>query len=105
MSFELLFVFYPYSDVDLMYDVLMYSCGMCMPCFYPHLSRIWYDVMISTLQKCLQYATLSLVGPSSSFWIGSHIGRDKLVIRASTDHRSPLDCWSLLSLEKNYFES
>ena len=24
-----------------------------------------------------QYAGLSLVGPSSSFWIGSHIGRDK----------------------------
>ena len=30
--------------------------------------------MISTLQKRLQYALLSLVGPSSSFWIGSHIG-------------------------------
>ena len=32
--------------------------------------------MISTLQKCLQYALLSLVGPSSSFRIGSHIRRD-----------------------------
>ena len=35
------------------------------------------DVMISTLQKRLQDALLSLVGPSSSFRIGSHLGRDK----------------------------
>src|SRR3954468_8958309 len=34
------------------------------------------DVMISTLQKRLQDALLSLVGPSSSFRIGSHLGRD-----------------------------
>lgn len=34
--------------------------------------------MISTLQKCLQYALISWVGPSSSFRIGSHIGRDIL---------------------------
>ena len=36
------------------------------------------DVMISTLQKCLQDALVSLVGPSCSFRIGSHLGRDKL---------------------------
>ena len=35
------------------------------------------DVMISILQKCLQDVLLSLVGPSSSFRIGSHLGRDK----------------------------
>ena len=34
------------------------------------------DVMISTLQKHLQDAVLSLVGPSSLFRIVSHIGRD-----------------------------
>ena len=34
--------------------------------------------MISTLQKRLQDALLSLVGPSSSFRIGSHLGRDKM---------------------------
>ena len=42
---------------------------------YPHLLCI-VDVMISTLQKRLQDALLSLVGPSSSFRIGSHLGRD-----------------------------
>ena len=35
------------------------------------------DVMISTLQRRLQDALLSLVGPSSSFGIGSHLGRDR----------------------------
>ena len=35
--------------------------------------------MISTLQKRLQYALLSLVGPSSSFRIWSHIGRDTFI--------------------------
>ena len=34
------------------------------------------DVMISTLQKRLKDALLSFVGPSSSFRIGSHLGRD-----------------------------
>ena len=58
-----------------MYDVLMYSCGICMPCMYPHL-LCNVDVMISTLQKRFQYAGLSLVGPSSSSRIGLHIGRD-----------------------------
>ena len=43
---------------------------------------LWYDVMISTLQKRLQYALLSLVGPSSSFRIESHIGRDISADRA-----------------------
>ena len=60
-----------------MYDVLMYSCGICMPCMYPHL-LCNVDVMISTLQKHLQDALLSLVGPSSSFRIGPHLGRDNI---------------------------
>ena len=61
-----------------MYDVLMYSCGICMPCMYPQILCI-VDVMISTLQKRLQDALLSLVGPSCSFRIGSHLGRDSLI--------------------------
>src|SRR3954471_7727673 len=39
------------------------------------------DVMISTLQKCLQDALLSLVGPLSSFRIGSHLGRDSTTLK------------------------
>ena len=58
-----------------MYVVLMYSCGICLPCMYPQI-LCNVDVMISTLQKRLQDALLSLVGPSSSFRIGSHLGRD-----------------------------
>ena len=42
---------------------------VCIPIYY-------VDVMISTLQKRLQDALLSLLGPSSSFRIVSHIGRD-----------------------------
>ena len=55
-----------------------------------------------------QYAVLSLVGPSSSFWIGSHIGRDKLVSEPRPTLGAPLIdrvVWPLLSLEENYFES
>ena len=44
-------------------------------CMYPHL-LCNVDVMISTLQKRLQDALLSLVGPSCSFRIGSHLGHD-----------------------------
>ena len=71
---------------------------------YPHLlCNVDNDIHLA---KAFQYAGLSLVGPSCSFWIGSHIGRDKLVSEpGSTDPRSPLDCWPLLSLEENYFES
>ena len=47
-------------------------------CMYPHL-LCNVDVMISTLQKRLQDALLSLVAPSSSFRIGPHIGRDTFV--------------------------
>ena len=43
---------------------------------YPHL-LCNVDVMISTLQKRLQDALLSLMGPSTSFRIGSHLGRDR----------------------------
>ena len=48
----------------------------CMPfvCIPIYLCNV--DVMISTLQKRLQDALLSLVGPSSSLRIGSHLGRD-----------------------------
>ena len=63
------------------------------------------DVMISTLHKHLQDALLSLVGPSSSFRIGSHIGRDKLVLELRPTIGAPLIVcsWPLLSLEENLF--
>ena len=40
--------------------------------------KIFYEVFGggTHLAKAFQYAGLSLVGPSSSFGIGSHIGRD-----------------------------
>ena len=66
------------------------------------------DVMISTLQKRLQDAGLSLVGPSSFFWIGSHIGRDKLVSETGPTLGAPLIdrvVWLLSSLEENFSES
>ena len=72
-----------------MYDVLMYSCGICMPCLYSQI-LCNVDVMISTLQKRLQDALLSLVGPSSSFRIGSHLGRDKLVSEPRPTIGAPL---------------
>src|SRR5215216_2341486 len=46
--------------------------------------------MISTLQKRLQYALLSLVGPSSSSRIGSHIGHYKLVSEPRPTIGAPL---------------
>ena len=50
--------------------MMVYSCvALYAFCMYPHLICN-VDVMISTLQKRLQDALLSLVGPSSSFWIG-----------------------------------
>ena len=55
-----------------------------------------------------QYAGLSLVGPSSSFWIGSHIGRDKLVSEPRPTLGAPLVdrvVWPLLRLEENFFWS
>ena len=66
------------------------------------------DVMISTLQKRLQDALLSLVGPSSSFRIGSDLGRDKLVSEPRSTLGAPLIdrvVWSLLNLEENFSES
>ena len=57
---------------------------------YPHL-LCNVDVMISTLQKRLQDALLSLVGPSSSFRIGSHLGHDKLVLEPRPTIGAPLD--------------
>ena len=85
--------FHPQSDVALLYGVfyvLMYSCGICMPCMYPQI-LCNVDVMISTLQKRLQDALLSLVGPSSSFRTGSHLGRDKLVSEPRPTLGAPLD--------------
>ena len=73
---------------------------------YPHLLCI-VDVMISTLQKRLQDVLLSLVGPSSSFRIGLHLGRDKLVSEPRPTLGAPLIdrvVWSLLSLEENCFQ-
>ena len=64
-------------------------------CMYPHL-LCNVDVMISTLQKRLQDALLSLVGPSSLFRILSHIGRDKLVSEPRPTIAAPLivgGCW------------
>ena len=90
-----------------MYDVLMYSCGICMPCMYPQI-LCNVDVMISTLQKRLQDALLSLVGPSSSFRIGSHLGRDKLVSEPRPTLGAPLIdhvVWPLSSLEEKFLES
>ena len=54
------------------------------------------------LAKACQYAVLSLVGPSSLFGIVSHIGRDKLVIRAIPDLGAPclIESLALLSLEQ-----
>jgi len=52
-------------------------------CMYPHL-LCNVDVMISTLQKRLQYALLSLVVAYWAWQVG---------MRASTDHRSTID-WS-----------
>ena len=66
------------------------------------------DVMISTLQKRLQDALLSLVGPSSSFRIGSHLGREKLVLEPRPTLGAPfIDrvVWPLLSLEDFFSES
>src|SRR3954470_897425 len=66
------------------------------------------DVMISTLQKRLQDALLSLVGPSSSFRIGSHLGHDKLVSEPRPTLGAPLIdhvVWPQLSLEENFSES
>ena len=57
-------------------------CCICVAlyalCMYPYL-LCNVDVMISTLQKCLQDTLLSLVGPSSLFRIVSHIGRDSYI--------------------------
>ena len=76
-------------------------------CMYPYL-LCNVDVMISTLQKRLQDALLSLVGPSSSFRIGSHLGCDKLVSEPRPTLGAPLIdriVWLLLSLEENCFRS
>ena len=76
-----------------------------MSWIYPHL-LCNVDVMISTLQKRLQDALLSLVGPSSSFRIELLIGRDKLVSEPRPTIGAPLFdriVWSLSSLEENIF--
>ena len=61
----------------MMFDVFMWLCmsSLCIPNYY---------VMVRCndihLAKAFQYAGLSLVGPSSSSRIGSHIGRDMFTI-------------------------
>ena len=90
-----------------MYDVSVYSWGICAFCMYPHL-LCNVDVMISSLQKRLQDALLSLMGPSSSFRIGSHFGHDKLVSEPRPTIVAPLIdriVWPLSSLEESYFWS
>ena len=78
MSFEFLFVFHPWSAVVLMYDVDVFMGHVYAFCMYPN-----YYVMVRCndihLAKACQYALLSLVGPSSSFRIESHIGRDSFL--------------------------
>ena len=62
------------------------------------------DVVLSSLHKRLQVALLSLVGPSSSFRIGSHLGRDKLASEPRPTLGAPLIdrvVWPLSSLEEN----
>src|SRR3954462_8025134 len=83
---------------------MMYCCihvALYVLVVFPLLCNV--DVMISTLQKRLQDALLSLVGPSSSSRIGSHLGRDKLVSEPRPTLGAPLIdhvVWPLLSLEK-----
>ena len=67
-------------------------------CMYPHL-LCNVDVMISTLQKRLQDALLSLVGTSSSFRIGWHLGHDKLVSEPRPTLGAPLIDRSLAVVE------
>ena len=72
-------------------------------CMYPHL-LCNVDVMVSTLQKRFNMRVYPLEGPSSSFWIGSHIGRDKLVSEPRPTIGAPLIdrvVWPLSSLEEN----
>ena len=64
---------------------------LCLLYVSPLLCNV--DVMISTVQKRLQYALLSLVGPSSYFRIGSHLGHDKVVSEPRPTLGAPLD-WS-----------
>ena len=73
----------------LLCKMMLYSCGLYALCMYPYL-LCNVDVMISTLQKRLQDALLSLVGPSSSFRIGSNLGRDKLVSEPRPTLGAPL---------------
>ena len=73
----------------------VYYVALFASCMYPHL-LCNVDVMISIFQKRLQDGLLSLVGPSSFFRIGSHIGRDKLVLEPRPTIGAPLivgRCW------------
>ena len=75
---------------------LMYSCGIGMPfvCIPNYYVMVWCNDI--HLVKRLQYTLLSLVGPTSSSRIGSHIGRDKLVSEPRPTLGAPLfvgRCW------------
>ena len=67
-------------------------------CMYPHL-LCNVDVMISTLQSVsicgsILGGTFEFLLDRVAYWAW------QVGIKASTDHRSPLDCWPLLSLEE-----
>ena len=88
-----------------MYFDVVFVWHCIASCMYPHL-LCNVDVLICTLQKRLQDVLLSLVGPSSSFRIGSHLGRDKLVSEPRPTLGAPLIdrvVWPLMSLEENFF--
>ena len=73
-----------------MYDVVVFVwlCMLlvCIPNYYVMVRC--NDILLA---KVFQYVALSLVGPSSSSRIGSHIGRDNLLDVGCC----PLDCLQL----------
>ena len=77
-------------------DVFVWHCMplVCIPNYY---------VMVRCndihLAEACQYAVLSLLGPSSSFRIESHIGCDKLVSEPRPTIGSPLIVLSLVVVE------
>ena len=86
-------------------------CCICVAlyasCMYPHL-LCNVDVMISTLQKRLNMRVYPWWDLRVPFWIGSHIGRYKLVLEPRPTLGAPLIdrvVWPLSSIEENYFRS
>ena len=87
---------------------MLYCCirvALYALCMYPHL-LCNVDVMISTLQKRSNMRVYPWWDLRVPFWIGSHIGRDKLVSEPRPTLGAPLIdhvVWPLLSLEKTIF--